>query len=90
MTMIHDAPNKLNIQSIWMVISVDEHGNEGVAAAPLTHGLLSVPLIAADEARLGEITKWGEEMAKMFPHKTFKLIRLHGREELKTLGKVHH
>lgn len=70
---VHDAPNKLKIDRIWMVISVDANGNEGVCAGPMPGmpgGLM--PLIAADEDRLPFI----KEIAKRLAAKTKKTVRL--------------
>lgn len=82
---VHDAPNYLHINAVWMVISVDKDGNEGVVAVPLGTDMLSVPLIAADEARLGSIIKMAEQVAGLFPHKSMKLIKLSTREEVQVI-----
>jgi hypothetical protein len=78
---LHDPPNKLKIDAIWMAISVDDEGNEGVCAAPLPgSGALSVPLIAADEARLPFIKAMATHIAR-HTRKQVKIIRLHNRTD---------
>ena len=58
-------PNTMpRINKIWAFLSVDDDGNEGVIAAPIP-GFASVPLIAADEARLASLTPLAETLAKL-------------------------
>jgi hypothetical protein len=84
---ILNPPNHLlRIDAVWIAISVDEHGNEGVCAAPFVtpEGVpMTLPLIAADEARL----PWVRENAWLLAMATgrkVKLIRLATREEVET------
>lgn len=78
--LIHDPGNHLlRIDAVWMAISVDENGNEGVCAAPLQG--MTVPLIAADEARLPFVRDMAQQIAKL-TGKRVKLIRLHQRTEV--------
>jgi hypothetical protein len=87
MTIIHDAPNHLEkIDAVWMVVSVDENGNEGMVAAPIGPDRVTMPLIAADEARLKSIIPMAEHMAKLFPWKKMRLIKLTTREEVMEIG----
>lgn len=52
---VETPPNYLaQIDEIWAILSTDLNG-EGVVAAPIVPGQLSVPLIAADSARLTNI-----------------------------------
>lgn len=70
---VHDAPNKLKIDRIWMIVSVDADGNEGVCAGPMPGypgGMM--PLIAADEDRLPFIM----DLARKLAGKTRKTVRL--------------
>lgn len=78
---LHDPGNYLaKIENIWAALSVDE-GGEGVVAAPLAPGMLSVPLIAADEARLKSIVPLAKRMATMFGKK-MRLVKFTTREEI--------
>lgn len=84
MTM-HDPGNYLpRIDSLWAVLSVDA-GGEGLCAAPLAPGMLSVPLIAADEARLESILLIAREIAKR-TGKTVRVVRFHAREEIEVIA----
>jgi hypothetical protein len=72
MLIIDTPPNELpRIDQIWAVLSVDE-GGEGVVAAPIQQGMLTVPLIAADEARLEIIMQLARQLTKL----TGKKMRL--------------
>ena len=77
-----DPPNKpgLRIDSVWLYVSVDDVGDEGVCAAPLG-SLGMVPLMAADQARLASLGALARHVA-MFTEKRVRLIRLHQREDL--------
>jgi predicted pyridoxine 5'-phosphate oxidase superfamily flavin-nucleotide-binding protein len=83
MMLIDDTPNDpgKRIESVWMVISVDEHGNEGVVAAPM--GGLTMPLIASDEKRLALIqgAALAIKRSNLFPGRRLKIIRLTQRED---------
>lgn len=80
---IHAPPNHLKIDAVWMVVSVDDDGNEGVCAAPLSNDGQLMPLIAADEDRLKSIIPIAEHMAKLIKFRTLKLIKLTTREEVR-------
>ncbi|MGY3278090.1 hypothetical protein [Bradyrhizobium sp. S3.7.6] len=82
---IHDAPNHLRIDQVWMIVSVDGKGDEGVAAATLSNGMI-MPLVAADEARLPFIIEQAEHLSKLVRWKKFKLIKLTTREEVREIG----
>jgi hypothetical protein len=72
MLIIDTPPNETpRIDQIWAVLSVDE-GGEGVVAAPIQQGMLTVPLIAADEARMQDIKKLAYQLTKL----TGKKMRL--------------
>jgi hypothetical protein len=61
---VDDPPNHLpRIGHIYAFLSIDEHGNEGLCAAPLGD-LPVVPLIAADPARLGSLMPVAKRLAK--------------------------
>lgn len=78
---IHNPPNYLaQIDEIWAVLSVDE-GGEGLVAAPLKG--MTVPLIAADKARLESfIIPMAEQLADVFGKK-LKLVKFRNREEIR-------
>ncbi len=83
MTVILAPPNEqLRIDEVWMFISVDETG-EGVCAAPLMGPGSTVPLIAADEARLKSLIPIARQLARD-SGKQVQLIKLSQRTELMT------
>jgi len=80
----YDPDNRgLRIDSVWVFISSD-HTGEGVCAAPIEPGVPSVPLIAADEARLESLRPIAKRLAATTA-KTIKLIRLTVREDLEII-----
>ena len=84
MIVVHAPPNTLpRIDNIWAVLSVDE-GGEGVVAAPIQKGMLTVPLIAADEAHLEDILQVAHALAKM-TGKRMKLVRFSSRHEVEDI-----
>ena len=74
----------LTIESVWMAVSVDANGNEGVCAILL--GQHWMPLIAADRDRLPFVLRQAEEIADL-QEKHIKIIRLTERSEIKSFGK---
>jgi hypothetical protein len=85
-TIFQQPKNTLpQINSVYLYVSVDpEDGNEGVVGAPFA-GMGCLPLIAADEARLSQLTPIAEKMAKMGKMK-IQLIRLSHREVIKEIN----
>lgn len=81
---LHDAPNTFVITGVWMVVSVDDDGQEGVVAAPHWEGGPVMPLIAADEARLPMIKTLAKQIAGL-TKKQLRLIRLDTRTDLETI-----
>lgn len=78
MSQIHDPSNGgQKIDAVWLFISVDETG-EGVCAVHTPNGMM--PLIAADEARLKDLSKIAGQVAQL-TKKKIKLIKLTAREE---------
>lgn len=78
-----DIPNTLQrIDRVWMWVSVDE-GGEGVCAAPMK-GIGTVPLLAADEARLASIRPIAERIAQIF-QKPVRLVQFSERRELEVI-----
>lgn len=85
MTVLLAPPNILpHIGSIFAYLSVDEVGNEGVCAAPIGPGGMTVPLIAADRERLLSITPVAESLAAM-TGMTIRLVEFTGRIDLREI-----
>ena len=83
MTILHVPPNTMpRIERIWAYLSVDKNGNEGVCAAPI--GGMTLPLIAADQARLESLTPIAERLAEM-TGMTIRLVELTQRIELREI-----
>lgn len=79
-----DPPNVLlRIDKLWAYLSRDENGNEGLCAASV-NGMLT-PLIAADQARLNNITPIAETIATL-TGKTVILVEFTGRNELREIN----
>jgi hypothetical protein len=75
----HSPPNYLGrIDSIWIVLSVDD-GGEGVVAAPF--GGMTFPLIAADKQRVEQIRPIAIRIARDLG-KVCRLIKFTTREEV--------
>jgi hypothetical protein len=76
-----DSRNYLGrIDQIWAALSLDD-GGEGVCAAPLVPGMLSVPLIAADKQRLSIIKPIARGIATAF-QKPVRLAKFSKREDV--------
>jgi NAD(P)H-dependent flavin oxidoreductase YrpB (nitropropane dioxygenase family) len=53
--LLHTPPNHLfRIDTVWLAVSIDASGNEGVCAVSIDigHGPMLMPLMAADKRRL--------------------------------------
>jgi hypothetical protein len=75
-------PNYLpRIENIWAFLSVDE-GGEGVVAAPVDG--MTVPLIAADEARLTSLRPLARVVASKFDI-PIRLVQFTERRELELI-----
>lgn len=70
----------LRIDQVFMAVSVDKDGNEGVCARYDGH-MGWMPLVAADEARLVNIKQWAAEIA-VERNQLVRIIKLHTREEI--------
>jgi len=69
------------IESIYAFLSVDaEDGNEGVVGAPMGP-VLSMPLIAADEKRLEQLTSVAQKISTAFGM-NIRLVKFTHREEI--------
>ena len=72
-------PNYLGrIDALWAALSIDD-GGEGLCAAPF--GNMTLPLIAADKARLAQIVPAARYVAKMFG-KPVRLAKFTVREDV--------
>ena len=80
MTVIHDPGNTHRIDNVWVFVSRDENGNEGVIAAPTALGVM--PLIAADSERLESLRPLAKSLVDKVPGKKVALIKLTTREEI--------
>lgn len=84
MAVTHIPPNKLKIEELFVWVSVDENGNEGVCAT-LVAGIM-MPLIAADKAMLVKIRPLALRVKQQATgRRKVRLIRFTKREELETL-----
>ena len=79
-TVVHSPDNCLpRIDAVWMAVSVDAAGNEGLCA--VLQGGVWVPLIAADERRLEWIIALAQHSA-LQTGKRVKVITLTVRTEI--------
>jgi hypothetical protein len=85
-TIFQQAKNTLpSIESVYMYVSVDpDDGNEGIVGAPL-EPVGCMPMVAADEKRLAQLTPIAEEIAKRYKMK-IRLIKLSHREVIKEIN----
>lgn len=73
------------IDSLYAYVSVDhEDGNEGLCGAPVGP-VGCMPLIAADEKRLEQLTPIAEQMARQFKMK-IRLVKFTKREVIRDIG----
>jgi hypothetical protein len=80
----HNPGNHLKrIDKVWMFVSVDDEG-EGIVAYPMAN-MGSVPLVAADEARLKDLKILAKRMSKNYGIR-IRLIELSTRTEVETYG----
>lgn len=86
-TVLHDSPKTLDrIDELYLFVSCDETG-EGVIAAPLP-GIGTVPLMAADKARLESIRPIAKQLAELYGTRV-KLVKFTARVELETFDGSH-
>lgn len=83
--LVHDPGNipGHRVKTVWMAISVDEDGDEGLCAFLSPDGMW-MPLVATDEVRLALITEKAAEIA----HQTgriISIIRLDARTEVQLI-----
>lgn len=72
----------VRIESVWMAVSVDDDGTEGVCATMI--GGRWMPLIAADETRLAFIRE-AAAMIAANQQRLVRVIRLNTREEVEVI-----
>jgi len=70
------------VDSVWMALSVDDDGTEGVCAVMIN--LQWMPLLAADEARLPFIIEQARAVAKR-DRRLVRIVRLTSREEVQLI-----
>ena len=70
------------VDAVWLALSVDDDGTEGVCAI-LVNGTW-MPLLAADEERLPFIIAQARAIARR-DQRLVRIVRLHGREELEQI-----
>ncbi|WP_457298667.1 hypothetical protein [Phyllobacterium sp. P5_D12] len=73
----------LRIESVWMALSVDDDGTEGVCGVMLPSGMW-MPLLAADEKRLPFILEQAE-MVAVSQQRLIRIVKLTTREEYKVI-----
>jgi hypothetical protein len=82
---VTEPPNTISrVDRLWMFISQDDAGNEGLCAATLMPGFGLVPLIAADETRLKSLMPVAERLARTTSRKIV-LIELSQRSDVRTI-----
>lgn len=69
----------LSVDKVWMAVSVDDDGTEGICATMINGQWL--PLLAADEERLPFIMDQARMIAST-QKRLVRIIRLHSREEV--------
>ena len=71
------------IESIWAWLSLDD-GGEGICAAPLQQGMLTVPMIAADKRRMESLRPIAERMVQVLK-KPIRLAKFTKREDIEII-----
>ena len=73
----------LSIDSVWMAVSVDDDGTEGVCATLGPNGMW-MPLLAADEKRLPFIIEQASKIAAT-QQRLIRIVKLTTREEVQVI-----
>lgn len=81
--LIDDSPNTLKIEEVFVFISKDEEGNEGVCAFATPNGMM--PMVAADKSRLDSLRDIAKQIAQL-TNKSVHLIKLSSRENLEEIN----
>ncbi|TGQ46647.1 hypothetical protein [Mesorhizobium sp. M00.F.Ca.ET.216.01.1.1] len=69
----------LRVDQIWMALSVDDNGTEGVCAVLVDDAWM--PLVAADKQRLPLLQQQAAIIARR-DQRLVRIVRLHDREEV--------
>lgn len=83
---LHTPANLLRVDRLYAFLSVDEDGNEGLCAAPLNG--MTMPLIAADRARMESLVPVAQELARLSGRKV-RLVEFSTRTELCVISHGH-
>lgn len=70
------------IESLWAYLSVDEDGDEGVIGR--AHGVMWVPLVAADETRLRGLRSTAKAVARQ-TGRVVRLVRFTVRQDVEEI-----
>jgi hypothetical protein len=76
-------PDLPRIETIWVVLSADGQG-EGIVAAPIVSGVLSVPLIGVTDTMVKEIMAIARMITKQTGQKMW-LARFSNREDVQEI-----
>jgi hypothetical protein len=80
-TRIETPQNYLGrIEHLWAALSVDD-GGEGLCAAPMVRGTLTMPLIAADKRRLEQIRPFAKSLARV-TERVVRIVKFGSREDV--------
>lgn len=71
------------IEEMWAWVSSDE-GGEGILAAPIKEGVLSLPLVGADRDRMLSYARIAQQMADVFGIEV-KLVRFTTRVDVERI-----
>ena len=81
--MIIPSENTLpSIGHVYVFLSKDDKGNEGVCAFSTPTGLI-MPMVAADEGRLDSLRATAKKICKE-ANTEIRLVKFHNREEMET------
>ena len=81
-SVLHDPKNTFVIENVWVFVSRDEEGNEGVIAAPVGDTLM--PFVAADPKRIESLRPMAQHLAKM-TKKKIHLVKFSQRTEIEEI-----
>ena len=81
-TTVIDTPQNYmgRIEHLWAALSVDD-GGEGLCAAPMVQGTLTMPLIAADKRRLEQIRPFARSLARV-TERVVRIVKFGSREDV--------
>ena len=73
---------QLRIDNVWLAVSVDDDGTEGVCAVMVNGAWM--PLLAADEKRLPFIIEQASQIAAI-QQRLIRIVKLTTREEVQVI-----